>query len=155
MRALRQSAVLLGVAMVVAVATWAVRGDRLPLVADAEVYTLDLTVPLVSVAEAREFYDAGSHYFVDTRAGEPAGRPVIPGSFIIRETSLDNDLVAVMDFLYPEDPLILYGADTPLPVDAVAARLVNMGYENLVILQGGFAAWRAAGAPTTGEEVAP
>jgi rhodanese-related sulfurtransferase len=155
MRALRQALLLLAISLAIAVGSWAVRGDRLPLRADPQVYALDLSVPLVSVDEARRYYDTGSHYFVDTRAGDPAARPVIPGSFTIREDSLATDLAAVMDFLYPEDPLILYGEDTPLPVDAVAARLSNRGYENLVILQGGLAAWREAGGPVTGEEASP
>jgi rhodanese-related sulfurtransferase len=155
MRALRQSLLLLGISVAAAAVSWAVRGDRLPLLADPEVYALDLSVPLVSVAEARDHFEAGSHYFVDTRAGDPTGRAVIPGSFTIRELELAADLEAVMDFLYPEDPLVLYGADLPLPVDAVAARLADLGYENLVILQGGIAAWREAGGPLSGEEAAP
>ena len=155
MRALRQALLLLGISLALAVGSWAVRGDRLPPLADPQVYALDLSVPLVSLAEAREHYEAGSHYFVDTRAGDPTGRPAIPGSFTIREEQFDEDLAAAMDFLYPEDPLILYGEDTPLPVDAVAARLSNRGYQNLTILQGGLRAWRKAGDPVTGEEATP
>ena len=154
-RAVRQSLLLVGIAVVAAGVSWAVRGDRLPLRADPEFYALDLTVPLVSQADARELYEAGTHYFVDTRPGDPGERPAIPGSFTIRETSLADDLAAVMDFLYPEDPLILYGEDRPSPVDAVAARLTSRGYENLVILQGGFAGWRAAGGAVTGGEATP
>ncbi len=120
-----------------------------------EIYTLDLSVPLVNVTDARAQYDAGSHYFVDTRAGDPSQRPTIPGSFLVREESFETDLEAVMDFLYPEDPLILYGAGTPLPVDAVAARLADRGYTSLAILQGGLTAWRAADGPVNGEGAAP
>ena len=150
MTAVRQALTLVGIAIVAAVLLWAVRPDRLPLVADAEVYTLDLPAPLVGVTKARELYDAGTHYFVDTRAEGPGGSGVIPGSFVIRETSFDADFEAVMDFLYPEDPLVLYGATTPLPVAAVAVRLQSQGYENLLILQGGLAAWRDGGGSVTG-----
>jgi len=155
MIAFRQALLLLVITVVLAAVSWAVRGDRLSPVADPEFYALDLSVPLVSQDQARAFFEAGSHYFVDTRPGEPGERPVIPGSFTIREAQLDADLAAVMDFLYPEDPLILYGSDTPVMVDAVAARLADRGYEQLLILQGGFAAWRKAGGPISGEEATP
>ena len=150
MTAVRQALVLGGIAVVAAALLWAIRPDRLPLIADAEVYTLDLPAPLVSVADARELYDGGTHYFVDTRAEGPTASGVIPGSFMIRETTFDADFEAVMDFLYPEDPLVLYGAATPLPVAAVAVRLQSQGYENLLILQGGLAAWRDGGGSVTG-----
>jgi rhodanese-related sulfurtransferase len=40
-------------------------------------------------------------------------------------------------------------------VAAVAVRLQARGYENLVILQGGFQAWRQAGGPVTDGEAGP
>jgi rhodanese-related sulfurtransferase len=155
MAALREAWVLLVIAVGLAVVSWAIRGDRLPLLADPDIYALDLPVPLVSVAEARELYDAGTHYFVDTRADGPLADGAIPGSFLIRETTFDTDIDDVLDFLYPEDPLILYGASLPLPVAAVAVRLQARGYENLVILQGGYEAWRQAGGPVTDGEAGP
>jgi rhodanese-related sulfurtransferase len=138
---------LLGISIVLGLLPWAVRGDRLPLLADATTYALDLPAPLVSVEQARRYYAEGSHYFLDTRPQEHAGSGAVPGSFVIREASFDADLEAAMDFLYPEDALILYGEDNPLPVGAVAARLQSRGYANLLILQGGLAAWRQAGGP--------
>jgi rhodanese-related sulfurtransferase len=142
---------LLALAALVAVILWAVRGDRLAPIADPEIYALDLPAPLVSVHEARDLWEEGSHHFVDTRGGEPGGRPSIPGSFVVRETSFAEDLAAAMDFVYPEDHLILYGEATPLPVAAVAVRFHERGYRNVRILQGGLAAWRLAGGPLAAE----
>jgi rhodanese-related sulfurtransferase len=153
MAPVREAARLLVIAVVVAAVAWAVRPERLPLVADAAVYELDLPVDLVSAVEARRLFDDGTHYFVDTRPGEPAAG--IPGSFVVREISFAADLEAILDFLYPSDPLILYGADHPLPVAGVAARLLDQGYEDVRILQGGLAAWTRAGGPLDGEEAAP
>ena len=135
---------------VVAVVTWAVRPDRLPLAADAEFYTLDLPAPLVSLDEARAAYDAGTHYFIDTRPDATLD-DAIPGAFIVRAATFGDDMAAAMDFIYPEDPLILYGADRPVPVGDVAALFQRRGYENVRILQGGLAAWRDAGHPTTAD----
>ncbi|HOX25549.1 MAG TPA: rhodanese-like domain-containing protein [Candidatus Krumholzibacteria bacterium] len=151
----RQAAWLAALAIGLAVALWIVRPDRLPLRADAETYALDLPVPQVAVAAAREFYDAGDHIFVDTRAGDPAGRPAIPGAFVIRANSFGDDLAGVMDFIYPEDSLVLYGERSPLPVAAVAARFLERGYENVVILQGGLDAWRRGGGPLDERGVSP
>lgn len=152
MASVREALRLLMIAVAVATVAWAARPERLPLVADATVYELDLPVDLVSADEARGLYDDGTHYFVDTRPGDPAAG--IPGSFVVRETSFAADLEAVLDFLYPGDPLILYGADHPLPVAGVAARLLDQGYQDVRILQGGLAAWVRTGGPVD-EEAMP
>lgn len=150
--AIREALFLLGVSLALAVGLWLARPDRLPLQADSQAYALDLSAPLISVDEALVAYQDGSRFFVDTRAGDPSGRASIPGSFLIREQHLLEDLEAMGDFLFPEDPLILYGAGHPLPVDAVAARLQTRGFENVVILQGGLEAWRRAGGEIEGQE---
>lgn len=152
MSVVKQALVLLMIALVLAGILWLVHPEGLPLRADAEFYALDLSAPLVSVAEARESYETGTHYFVDTRAGAPEGRISIPGSFVIREHSLADDLAEVIDFLYPEDPVILYGNGGPLLVDAVAARMQDRGFTDVTILQGGLQAWRDAGHPVDGLE---
>jgi len=152
MSVVKQALVLLMIALVLAGILWLVHPEGLPLQADAEFYALDLSAPLVSVDDAHDYYESGSHYFVDTRAGAPEGRISIPGSFVIREHSLADDLAEVMDFLYPEDPVILYGNGGPLLVDAVAARLQERGFLDVLILQGGLQAWRDAGHPVDGQE---
>ena len=139
------------VIVAVAVVTWIVRPDRLSLSADADFYALDLPAPLVSLDEARAVYDAGTHYFIDTRPDADLD-DAIPGAFIVRAATFGDDLAAAMDFIYPEDPLILYGADHPVPVGDVAALFQRRGYGNVRILQGGLAAWRDAGHPTSGWE---
>lgn len=144
-----QAVRLVVVIMVIAAVSWAVRPDRLPLMADAERYELDLPAPLVSVDEALTHYETGDHLFIDTRA-DATLETAIPGAFIVRADTFGDDLAAAMDFVYPEDPLILYGADQPLPVSDVAARFLARGYENLTIMQGGLAAWRQAGGPVEG-----
>ena len=152
--ALRQAGILVGLSLATAVVLWAVRPDRLPLSADAEVYELDLPAPLIAVAAARQAYEEGDVYFVDTRPGMVAEGTAVPCAFVVREATFDDDLDAVMDFVYPEDPLILYGEGTPLPVGAVAARFIARGYANIQILQGGLRAWQTAGGPVSSKEAA-
>lgn len=139
--------------VVLGVGSWLLRPDRIDLRADPEVYALDLPVPLVSLDDALAAYDEGLVMFIDTRA-DATLETAVPGAFIIRAATFAEDLDAVRDFIFPEDPLILYGADGPLPVSDVATRLLNRGQADLRILQGGLAAWRRAGGPIEGE-VAP
>lgn len=148
--ALREALRLMLVILVLGVATWLVRPDRLPLQANAEYYALDLPAPLVSVDEARQAHDLGTTVFIDTRADADLDS-AIPGAFIIRASTFATDLDEVRDFIFPEDPLILYGEDAPLPVGDVAALFLARGHTDVRILQGGLAAWRRAGGPVEGE----
>ncbi|MEZ4389091.1 MAG: rhodanese-like domain-containing protein [Candidatus Krumholzibacteriia bacterium] len=137
---------LVGAILAVGIVTWLVRPDRLPLRADAEFYALDLPAPLVSVDEARAAYDEGRHVFIDTRP-EATLANAIPGAFVIRAASFAADLDAVREFIFPEDPLILYGEGSPVPVGDVAVLFQARGHTDVRILQGGLEAWRAAGGP--------
>jgi rhodanese-related sulfurtransferase len=148
----REAAILLAVALLVAVASWALRDPRLPLRADPLRYEEELTVPLVKIAEAFELYEEGLHIFVDTRPLELEAVPHIPGALSIRSATFADDLRKVADFIYPEDPLILYGEGDVSAVAAVANRFEERGYENIQILAGGIEAWRRAGKPISGGE---
>jgi len=72
---------------------------------------------------------------------------------ILREAGLEpatrfaDELAAARDFIFLEDPLILYGEDAPVPVGDVAALFLARGHQDVRILQGGLAAWRRAGGP--------
>lgn len=152
---LREAGILLLVSLLAAGIWWARSADRLPLQAEPAVYELELAAPLVEVAEARILYDEGVHLFVDTRAlnsGE-----TIPGSLLIREATFDDDLLANFDFMLPEDALILFGDGDLSRTSNIAGRLQQRGFENLLILSGGLAAWKKAGGEisTASPEVAP
>lgn len=143
---------VLAAAIVIGLVTWMLRPDRLPLYADPEFYTLDLPAPVVSVNTAREGFDGGLWLFVDTRPTASEGyNDNIPGAFVIRAASFDTDLEAVLDFVFPEDTLVLYGDDSPVPVGDVAARFLARGYQDVHILRGGLPAWRRAGGPIESE----
>lgn len=147
--ALRQAGLMAGLALCLAALAWGLRPDRLPLAADPVAYRQDLAAPLVDVDEALSLYEAGGHVFVDTRPVDPERVPHIPGAFPLRPHSLDEDLRAAADFIYPGDPLVLYGTGDLLPTSAVAARLLERGYDNLLIMAGGLPAWRRAGGPVS------
>ncbi len=146
--ATRQALALVGIAVVLVAVVTLVRPDRLPLRAQAEVYELKLPAPVVSAAEARGLFDAGTDLFVDTRPDDP--RSTIPGAFTVCASTFDDDLAAVLDFIYPEDTLVLYDDGTMQLASAAASRFLERGYTNLRILDGGLPAWRREGGPLMG-----
>lgn len=144
----REALLLVGVAFVLALMSWAVRTPRLPLRADTSLYELDLGAPIVSPEIAVAFYEAGTHVFVDIRPDAEISA-TIPGAFFIREATFDDDLREVFDFLMPEDPLILYGDGNLRLMGPVVARLGERGYTAVQILQGDVDSWHAAGGATS------
>jgi rhodanese-related sulfurtransferase len=152
----RESAALLACATALAAAVWLVRQPRLPLRADEAVYAQELGYPLIDPAAAVALYRDNLALIVDTRAAggdvaaggaAAAGGARVPGALVIREATFDDDLLALHDFLTPEDKLVLHGDGNLQVLAAVAARLARRGYTNLVLMRGDLAAWRAAGGP--------
>jgi len=81
-------------------------------------------------------------------AGKHAGSEEIRGAIRYRP----NDLLTAEHLalpLAPELPLVLYAESGNTPdIDTIAARLRKSGYPDVRILAGGFAAYKATGAPT-------
>ena len=149
---IREALVLAVLTLILAAGAWLMRSPRLPLRADMSRYELDLGFPVVAAGRALEFYEEGSHIFVDTRELPPESVAYIPGAFFIRASNFEDDLREVLDFIYPEDPLILYGTEQLQAPGAVADRFVQRGYEVTGILSGGIEAWQKAGGPLAGGE---
>jgi rhodanese-related sulfurtransferase len=146
----REALFLLGLALLLAVASWVTRTPRLPLRVDTQSYRLDLGFPVLTPAAALIVYQAGEHLFIDLRDVDPAVTPHIPGSFAVREASFADDLLAAHEFLGPQEKVILCG-DGNLPAAAgMAVRLRDRGYGDISLLEGDLSAWRRAGGPVTG-----
>ncbi len=148
-RLLGEAGLLLLTAVLIAGAAWAVRTPRLPLAADATAYSMNIEFPLVGPAAAMAIHSADTHYFVDTRPVADGGH--VPGSFPVRQDEFDDDVMALRDFLLPEDPLVLYGDGDLLALAAVAARLKDRGFTDLTLMEGSFSAWRSAGGSVSGD----
>lgn len=141
----REALFLLGLALLLAAASWVIRTPRLPLRVDARIYRLDLGFPVLSPADALALYQAGEHLFIDLRDIDPAVAPHIPGSFPVRETSFADDLLAAREFLGPQEKVILCGDGNLPAAAALAARLRDRGYGDISLLEGDLSAWRRAG----------
>jgi rhodanese-related sulfurtransferase len=153
--AARQAVFLLLLGLVLAAVRWAAWPPRLPLVADATVYELELSAPLVDVEQARRYFDEGMHLFIDTREHGPGSPEAVPGAFTVRSDAFDDDLLALLDIITPEDRLVLYGDGNLAVANNVAARLGQRGYANVELLRGGLAAWREGGGPVSPRLPAP
>lgn len=147
--AAKQAGLLLLLSFLATTILWTLREEKLPLLADPTYYQLELTAPLVAITQAMVLYDAGEHLFVDVRSDKVANGNMIPGAFIIRESTMDDDLAANMDFLFPDDKIILYGSGDLMGPANIAARLQDRGFQNLVIMKGGLEAWKAADGPVS------
>ena len=139
-----QAAVLLVFSVLITALVWGLRSERLPLTADQEVYRLELPVDVVDVAAAIDLYDAGDHLFVDVRNDDERGKTTIPGAFRSRASRFDDDLFDLIDIVYPEDPIVLFGTGDLVGPAHVADLLLARGFEDVQILRGSMAAWRNA-----------
>jgi rhodanese-related sulfurtransferase len=142
---LKEAGLILVLTLVLTGVWWLARTPHLPLLADPTVYELELDAPLVEVPQARELFDEGAHLFIDTRPGNPLERPTIAGAFIIREASFDDDLLALFDILFPEDPLIVFGRGDMQGANNIASKLQARGFTDVQILRGGVKSWEQAG----------
>ncbi|MBK8166814.1 MAG: rhodanese-like domain-containing protein [bacterium] len=147
--AARQALLLLLLGVALAAVRWAAWPPRLPLAADPTVYELELSATLVEVDQARRHFDEGLHLFIDTREHGTGSPETIPGALSLRPDTFDDDLLALLDIITPEDRLVLYGDGNLAVANNIAARLVQRGYQNVALLKGGLAAWRASGGPVS------
>ncbi len=136
---------LVAAAVIVAGLSWGLRTDSLTWKADPTTYEMELSAPLVEMAEALRLFDEGDYLFIDTRRDAAEAEVTVSGAFIIREATFDDDLLALMDDLYPEDPIILFGNGELSGVSNVTNRLQTRGYENILILRVGVKGWQKAG----------
>ncbi len=144
-RSLPEAGILILLAIVVTGLTWVFHPNPISWRADPLSYELELSAPLVSIEEALKLFEAGDHLFIDTRPDAARAQTTIASAFIIREVSFDDDLMALMDLVFPEDPLILFGNGQLAGVSSIGEKMKRRGYENLLILREGVTRWQAAG----------
>ncbi len=101
-------------------------------------------VELISLREARARFDAGTAIFVDVRAGSDYGTGHIPGALTITSQELEPRL----QDLPAGTVIIAYGdATRPESGQRGAQIFMELGYPQVIALEGGFQAWRDAGYP--------
>jgi rhodanese-related sulfurtransferase len=102
------------------------------------------SVSEISLADARARFDAGTAVFVDMRAGADFAAGHIPGALTITSADLDSRLRS----LPPGAVIIAYGdAARPDSGRRGAQIFMELGYPEVIALEGGFQAWQAGGNP--------
>lgn len=110
----------------------------------------DLAIILfIGPGTALELFESGEGQFVDVRTPRAFGLGRVPESLNLSLDGLRGGWPGAMELLLPEMPTIVYGQG----IDAegagkVAEQLVNLGFEDIKIVEGGFDAWRKAGGET-------
>lgn len=105
----------------------------------------------IDVAEARSesYKDA---LFLDTREPTETTKGIIPGAVTIPrgllEFQVDPGLPSFQSALETDQTIVVYCASGGRSALAVE-RMMEMGYSNIVNLQGGYTAWKEGGGETT------
>lgn len=98
----------------------------------------------VSVAQAgRNYPDA---LWIDARPAEARAGGVVPGSVALNEDDWETGFAALAEKWDGRRTIVVYcGGDSCHASEAVALRLRReLGFESIVVLEGGWDAWRAA-----------
>jgi rhodanese-related sulfurtransferase len=102
-------------------------------------------VQRVSVEEARAFFDTQTTIFIDVRTGADYEAGHIPGALTITR----DDIQARLEDARPDTVIIAYGdGERPDSAARGAQIFMQLGFPQVIALEGGFQAWQAANLPT-------
>jgi rhodanese-related sulfurtransferase len=138
----KETALLLLISFVATALVWGLNPNRLPLIADSASYEMEINFELVDAKNAVQLFNNNLVILVDVQSNS---KLIIPGAFHIRQDSFDDDFRDLFDFVLPEDKLLLIGNGDLMIASAIAEKLSERGYKNLVLLQGDISSWQAAG----------
>lgn len=141
-----------------------VSDDRIPLVrrslptpvptVPTEEFTSPEDIPeaksyqIIDVTEAYRMFVEDAAVFVDSRLREEYEEGHIPGAVLLPSEQFDIYFPQVQHLLSPDRPLIVYciGEDCELSVETCLF-LLDMGYEQVYMFEGGWPKWQDAGLP--------
>ncbi len=153
---LKQSAVLIGVSLILGLLVNAVRPEGIPLLAQ-ELPTLELAstdgtenepaIAIISLEQAKKFYDGGI-LFIDARHDEYYRDGHIRNAF---RSDDFMGLLYVLDSMsvMKHDPIVTYcDGDECGSSEELAYDLQASGFQKIYVFKGGWSDWVSAGFPT-------
>jgi rhodanese-related sulfurtransferase len=152
-QAVWQTAALVVLSAVVALAVNALRTDRLPLIGDfsvaARVTTATGERMDISLEEAEKLFFTHAAVFVDARPVEDYARGRIEGARSLPWQNVDIDFINVTSDIALDTPIVTYcdGETCELSHD-LALFLRDAGFHNAQVLVNGWTLWQQAGLPT-------
>lgn len=102
----------------------------------------------VDFREAMRLLDSGQALFLDARAPEDFALAHIPGAESVPPGLFAEDVEALLGPDDPERPLVAYCSNVHCPLARRLADALHMiGYENVLVYEGGMHDWTAQGGP--------
>jgi thiosulfate sulfurtransferase len=118
-----------------------------PVVAMGE-STMPAGPPVITTADAAAVLQDGTGVFIDARDRYAFAEAHIQGARHLDLLDMDVWMVEFYNTTQPDAALITYcEAANCSESTALAARLTEMGFENVFVLEGGWEAWRTQGLP--------
>ncbi|RLI51433.1 MAG: hypothetical protein DRP09_19315 [Candidatus Thorarchaeota archaeon] len=155
--ALKQAALILILATLIALTTNEFREAKLPIFSSNSEETLELKVdcPLLTLEEAIKKYQEGKSIFIDARPKQEYNKEHIKGAINI---SLENltDILSLKENITLDTEIIIYSASAKdeLSINLLAMTLKDIGFHNIKLFLPGFSEWKKSKLPieTTNEK---
>jgi len=113
-----------------------------------------LPADFIPLAEAKQLWQAGATFFLDARAPADYATGHIAGAYNLPAEEFDARYPQIATMLTPDTAIVTYcdGLQCDLS-HHLTARLRQLHYQNVRVLQNGWTAWHQAGfATTTGDK---
>jgi rhodanese-related sulfurtransferase len=113
---------------------------------DTELRAQGAEVPLVSLEEAREIVEAGSHLVLDARTRVQFRKGHLPGAFSVPQTEAVTALGEVQMLMTKDQPILVYCAESGCDEGLLLCLLLRQqGYRKTALFLDGYRPWAAAG----------
>lgn len=137
----------------VGLATNMLSSKSLPLIYEprSHIEVSGVRIPLVNEHVAHDYFGDASTSFVDTRQADDYSEGHVKGSVFLTPDNVVESFPDVQPLLPQENRIVLYcyGPECDM-AERVAKFMIDLGYQNLVIMVSGFRPWEAAGYPVEG-----
>jgi rhodanese-related sulfurtransferase len=150
--AFRQGLLILIISAVVAVTVNRFRTEGISIIGDwsleARMTTADGRLMIISLEEARKFFEMRGATFIDARHEEQYLEGHIEGALSLPWDSFDDYFVEIVDQLDPARPIITYcDGETCDLSHELALFLKDIGFDDSRVLVNGWSRWLKAGLP--------
>jgi rhodanese-related sulfurtransferase len=107
-------------------------------------------VELIDEKDARKHFGNGETVFVDARSREDYDKSHVEGAVFLSPEDVEERFVSVQELLPEEARIVLYcyGPECDM-AERVAEFLGQVGYQNMMIMSAGYAAWERSAYPVT------
>jgi hypothetical protein len=147
LRALPETMLLMAVGTAVGFALNARRADPLPVRMPGFHLLTESHASVIFPVRAREYFDQGTHVFVDARDEEAYIEQHVEGAFSLPIARF-NELAPELRMWTAGQPIVVYGSESDfVSADDLARRLITSGEKEVFLLVPGLETWVARGFP--------